>query len=212
MYCRPSAEQPSRSSHFCGLRPGEARAVRWEDYDTDKGILRVSRSMWRTHLNDPKTEQSVAPVPVAQALADILDKAPRTGEFILPDHPGKPVYLHNLASRVVVPALERCAVCHEMKSKHGKATHEFALGRSLPWRGWYACRRGCATLATSLDSALAAKSLLGMPTSRRRRAITSRAFRPKRSARWTKLTHCLIMRIVLIGRTRALGNAELLAV
>jgi hypothetical protein len=28
------------------------------------------------------------------------------------------------------------------------------------WRGWYAFRRGAATLATSLDSPLAAKSLL----------------------------------------------------
>jgi hypothetical protein len=44
------------------------------------------------------------------------------------------------------------------KKKHGTNGHEF---QSLPaWHGWYGLRRGLATLTTSLDSQLAAKSLL----------------------------------------------------
>jgi hypothetical protein len=118
-------------------------------------------SAWRTHLTTPKTEESIGAVPVAQVLADILAKLPHSSEFILPAPKGKPLDLHNLAARVVAPGLQRCAICHEQKSEHDKATHPFELDKDLPeWRGWYACRRGLATVATSVDSALAAKSLL----------------------------------------------------
>jgi integrase len=48
--------------YFCGLRPGEARAARWEDYDGK--TLRIRASMWRKHTTLPKTTDSVAPVPV----------------------------------------------------------------------------------------------------------------------------------------------------
>jgi integrase len=37
---------------FAGLRPGEARGARWEDYDCK--ILSVKRSVWRKHTTDPK--------------------------------------------------------------------------------------------------------------------------------------------------------------
>ncbi|HEV2340249.1 MAG TPA: hypothetical protein VGS15_00455 [Candidatus Acidoferrales bacterium] len=144
---------------FCGLRPGEARAAKWSNYDGK--TLRIQGSMWRGILGAPKTPESCAPVPVASALREIIDEMPRISEFILAGPSGKPVDLHNLAARVIVPSLERCATCHEMKTKHAKADHEFVRDDSLPvWRGWYALRRGCATLATSLDGALAAKSLL----------------------------------------------------
>ena len=66
--------------------------------------------------------------------------------------------LHNLAARVVIPALARCAECGKVEKGHETNGHEF---KKLPeWHGWYALRRGLATLATSLDSQLAAKSLL----------------------------------------------------
>jgi hypothetical protein len=62
-----------------------------------------------------------------------------------------------MAARVVIPALAVCAECRKAKKEHGNG-HEF---RNLPtWCGWYALRRGLATLATSIDSQLAAKSLL----------------------------------------------------
>lgn len=146
---------------FAGLRPGEARAAQWADYDADKRILRVKSSMWRTVLGTPKTEQSCGFVPMAQVLADTLADLPRISQFILAGPSGKPVDLHNLAARVVSPALQRCAICHEAKAEHAEAEHPFELDKSLPlWRGWYALRRGLATAATTVDSAIAAKSLL----------------------------------------------------
>jgi len=144
--------------YFCALRPGEARAARWENYDAKSKTLRIRASMWRTHTTLPKTEESVAPVPVAETLADILRESRRESGYILASPLGKPVDLHNLASRVVIPRLARCAECGEEKKKHDTNGHEF---QSLPaWHGWYGLRRGRATLATSIDSQLAAKSLL----------------------------------------------------
>ena len=147
---------------FCALRPGEARAAQWADYDEDRHVLRISRSMWRTHLGTPKTEESAGVVPVASKLAEILAELPRNrSQFILAAPSGKPVDFHNLSARVVGPALERCAICHERKLDHGEATHPFKLDASLPkWRGWYPLRRGLATTATQLDTPLAAKGLL----------------------------------------------------
>jgi integrase len=142
--------------YFCGLRPGEARAARWEDYDGK--TLRIRASMWRTHLTEPKTAESVAPVPVAETLADVLRESRRESGYILASPLGRPVDLHNLASRVMIPALGCCAKCGKEKTEHVTNGHDF---QPLPkWRGWYALRRGLATLATSLDSQLAAKSLL----------------------------------------------------
>jgi integrase len=127
--------------YFCGLRPGEARAARWDDYDEAKRTLRVRASRWRTFTTTPKTEESSAVVPVAEALVAILRGMPRHSEYILAGPSKVPADLHNLARRTIVPALKR--------------------DESLPtWHGWYALRRGLATIATSVDSPLAAKSLL----------------------------------------------------
>jgi integrase len=144
--------------YFCALRPGEARAARWEDYDGR--TLRIRASMWRTHTTEPKTPESIAPVPVAETLRDILGESRRESGYILASPLGKPVDLHNLASRVVIPTLSRCAECSKEEKEHDANGHEFK--KLLEWHGWYALRRGLATLAASLghDSQLAAKSLL----------------------------------------------------
>jgi integrase len=141
---------------FCGLRPGEARAARWENYDGK--TLKVRQSMWRKHLTDPKTSESAGVQVVPQTLADILSESRSDDGYILTSPLGKPVDLYNLTFRVIVPALARCASCHKGKEDHKTAEHEF---QPLPkWRGFYALRRGLATLATSVDSQMGAKSLL----------------------------------------------------
>jgi integrase len=142
--------------YFCGLRPGEARAARWENYDGK--TLKIRASMWRKHLTDPKTAESAAVQVVPEILADILAESRRDDGFILTSPLGKPVDLYNLTSRVIVPALARCGNCKKEKQNHKTVDHEF---QPLPkWRGFYALRRGLATLATSVDSQMGAKSLL----------------------------------------------------
>jgi integrase len=142
--------------YFTGLRPAEACGLKWCDYDAQTKTITVSRSRWRGLENEPKTKDSNAPIPVPRILADILDTAERLSEYVLTSPTGKSVDLHNLSSRVIRPALAKCATCK--KEKHAANGHEYApIGE---WHGFYAGRRGCATLATSLETPLAAKGLL----------------------------------------------------
>lgn len=122
---------------FCGLRPGEARGARWEDYDGQR--LQIRQSVWRTFTTDPKTEQSIAPLPVCESLAAILNENRQRSGFILAGPTGKPTNLNNLARRVVIPTLRE---------------------KGIPWYGWYSLRRGIATLLKKVEGAEAAKDLL----------------------------------------------------
>jgi integrase len=150
---------------FAGLRPGEARGIRWEDFDGKR--LHIAQSVWHKFTTDPKTPDAASPVPVIETLAEILcdlrerDGNPSTGP-ILRGPSGKPMILDNLSKRVVIPALKRCAVCGEQESEHDEAEHEFKLDESLPkWAGWYSLRRGVATtLAGLTKDGMASKGLL----------------------------------------------------
>jgi integrase len=129
--------------YFAGLRPGEARGIRWEDYDGRK--LQILRSVWRTHTTPPKTEAAAKPVPVIEPLRELLaelravEANPESGP-ILRGVLGRPLDLNMLAKRVVVPVLSKT---------------------KIPWHEWYALRRGIGTLtATLAKDANAAKGLL----------------------------------------------------
>jgi integrase len=146
------------------LRSGEARGVRWEDFDGNKLVVR--RSVWRTYTTSPKAASSAMPVPVIEPLGSILaelreaDGNPDSGP-ILRGPLGKPLDLHNLGNRVVIPALKRCAICRCQKSKHEAGGHDFELDTSIPqWHGWYSLRRGVGTAVADLSNSLAAKGLL----------------------------------------------------
>ncbi len=141
---------------FTGLRPSEAQGLRWSDYDAKTKTIRITQSRWRRVPGETKTASSKAPIPVPQLLADFLDVAPRLSEYVLTSPKGKPIDLHNLAARIIQPALAKCSVCR--KAKHEANGHVYQPFGA--WVGFYAGRRGCATLATSLETPLAAKSLL----------------------------------------------------
>ncbi len=111
---------------FTGLRKGELRGLKWEDYSD--GEIRVRRSVWNRHVSDPKTPSSKAPVPVISPLAKFLERYrlsvgnPQSGWMFASR--GKPPHLDNLARRVIGPIFEKAG---------------------LPWYGWHAFRRGLAT-------------------------------------------------------------------
>lgn len=150
---------------FTGVRPGEARGACWEDYDGHR--LLVRQSVWHTHTTSPKTKSSEKPVPVIEPLRSILadlredDLNPFNGP-ILRGPSGKPLDLHNLANRVVIPTLDACAECKQGESEHANADHAYRRDDRLPhWHGWYSLRRGVATAVSALSKdSLAAKGLL----------------------------------------------------
>jgi|SRR6516225_670705 len=99
----------------------------WENYDGEQ--IRISRSYWRSHVQEPKTKKSKAPVPVIAQLAErlnlhwALSANPASG-LMFPTPKGRPINLDALATDVIRPTLN---------------------AQGLQWYGWHAFRRGLAT-------------------------------------------------------------------
>ncbi|HZP25121.1 MAG TPA: tyrosine-type recombinase/integrase, partial [Terriglobales bacterium] len=97
----------------------------------------------------PKTRKGRAPVPVIRQLAERLElHRLRCGNLqsgpIFANSSGKPLCMNNLLARVILPALNRCAVCRKDEAAHdAKADHSFKRDARYPeWHGWHAARRG----------------------------------------------------------------------
>jgi integrase len=141
-----------------GLRHSEIRGLRWADYDEENGLLHIRRSVWRTTIQETKTESSEDSVPVLPVLRLLLFKhrervKPSSQEqyIFAGKRRGTPLNLANLVRRVIIPTIEKCLVCRKPKSKHEEENHEFRLDESLRWKGWHAFRRGLATMLYSAD-------------------------------------------------------------
>jgi integrase len=147
-------DEPARTVVFLmaetGLRISELRGLRWEDLAGD--TLTIQRSMWKNHVNEPKTAASKAPIPIPRQLAELLemrralDGFPTTGP-IFRTGLGTPLSMDNVRMRLILPVLNRCAVCKKAPGKpHWKEEHEYRRDETMPrWRGWHAFRRGLAT-------------------------------------------------------------------
>jgi integrase len=77
--------EPSRSVVWLlvltALRIGELLALRWQDIDLQTGVLRVSRTLYEGHIDEPKTRSSVRSVPLSGKGLEIwpaLDQRSRT--------------------------------------------------------------------------------------------------------------------------------------
>lgn len=67
---------------FTGLRWGEASALRWDDIDEARGIIRIRRSNWKGVAVSPKTAKSTRSVPLplpVVALLATVSKSKRRG-------------------------------------------------------------------------------------------------------------------------------------
>jgi integrase len=140
---------------FAGLRPGEARGAKWEDYDAK--TLSVRQSVWRNHTTDPKTASSAKPVLVIEPLRELLgglreaEGNPENGP-ILRGEKGKPLDLNMLAKRIIRPALRNRENYRDGNAKDWKP---------IEWQGFYSLRRGIATQLTAITrDPMAAKGLL----------------------------------------------------
>jgi integrase len=142
---------------FLGLRPGEIAALRWEDFDA--GNVHIRRSVVRGKIGTPKTEESLASLPLISQVKVPLELwrrkcgKPEEGwvfgsSGVLPDEyivspelkylagGPAPVDLHNVISRVIIPHVNgrKCVPCDKVQTKS-----------KVVWKGLYAGRRGACT-------------------------------------------------------------------
>ena len=119
---------------FTGLRRGEIRGMRWQDYRD--GEIHVSQSIWEGHATLPKTFQRRSAAPVIKPVARMLDAHrnrcgnPEIGPAFAASN-GKPVSLNNVLTRSIKPGLK--------KTEIGSLCH-----------GWHAARRGLGSNLYSL--------------------------------------------------------------
>ena len=89
---------------FCGLRPNEAFALRWEDVDFDREQLRIRRSIHRfAGIGLPKTASSEREVDMLPLVVDELqEQRSRTqlrGDLVFLNDTGGPIDLTNFRDR-----------------------------------------------------------------------------------------------------------------
>jgi integrase len=111
---------------YTGLRLGEIRGLRWEDFKGE--VIEVKRSVWRKHVGNTKTVSSAGTIPVIPVLGKALNehraKSPAGQQYLFESGTKQPLVIANLTRRSIVPKLKEA---------------------NVPWEGWHGFRRGLAT-------------------------------------------------------------------
>lgn len=140
-------------SGFCGLRFGEAVALRRTDIDLERGIVHVRHGVTRVKgtktIGKPKTRESVRdvamPAIVTEALREHLANLPITGGrlgLVFPGRDGQPLAPSALYGRSA--RVERRGGKSFTKAAYGFYAARDAIGR--PELHWHDLRRTAATL------------------------------------------------------------------
>ncbi|MGB8063100.1 MAG: site-specific integrase [Candidatus Sulfotelmatobacter sp.] len=141
--------EPSRSLVWVlvltGLRIGELLALRWQDVDLKAGLLRVCRTLYEGHFDEPKTRSSVRTVPLSakgvEILTNVRPRAFTMDALVFCTKKETPLCRRNLRNRQLAP------VCEELK---------------IPKIGWHSLRHANATLLDAVGTPLGTvQSLLG---------------------------------------------------
>jgi integrase len=110
---------------FSGLRKGEIRGLRPEDYDGS--CLKIERAAWRHHIARPKGKRGAGIAPLIPTAAAVLNEhlaATKVRNFIFETLDGEPGALDYVVREAIRPALAKAGI---------------------PWYGLHAFRRGLAT-------------------------------------------------------------------
>src|SRR5580700_3741273 len=96
---------------FTGLRIGELLALRWRDVDLETGVLRVTRSVYEGHFDEPKTARSRRSVPLgAKSIEILLARKPAGVDpegLIFSSRAGTAFERHNLSHKQLRPACKK---------------------------------------------------------------------------------------------------------
>jgi integrase len=151
---------------FMGLRPGEIEGLKWEDFDEE--WLHIRRSVVRGEVGTPKTEESLASIPLMDAVRVPLElwrqkSGKATEGWLFPTEAKTPTALNNFVNRIIKPALKKAGI---------------------EWRrgGLYCGRRGAATEViektgnVALAQALLRHKNMGTTLTFYKKRISDRAF------------------------------------
>jgi integrase len=116
---------------FTGLRRGEIRGMRWENLESGEPLAfyRVSQSIWKGIVTEPKTAKSKAPVPIIGLLAKRLtEHRARCG------NPESGAMFTNSLRNTL-----------DLNELYQRIIKDILAAAHISWHGWHAFRRGLAT-------------------------------------------------------------------
>jgi len=120
-----------------GLRIGELLALRWQDVDLQAGVLRVRRTLYEGHFDEPKTKHSNRVVPFGPKVLSILrahtPEAHEDDALIFMSSHGTPLCRRNLKNRQLTPVCKSLGIVdinwHALR--HASATLLDSVGTPL---------------------------------------------------------------------------------
>jgi integrase len=132
---RVSADEPLGTICFVlgstGMRIGEVLALRIEDLDFQRNLIHVRHSVFAGHLGTPKSEASVAPLPMP------LDLARRLQTFLASKH-----YRQNSQRLLFANRRGRPFSANKLREKK---LRPLLVSLGIPLGGFHAFRHGVAT-------------------------------------------------------------------
>jgi len=112
---------------LCGLRIGEVLALRWSDFDLDRGTLTVRHTLWRGQTTLPKTPSSRRSISLPErALEALVRHSNGSDGCVFATRTGKPVAAHHFHKCSWRPMLAKAGMPRTLtfhKLRHGAASH-----------------------------------------------------------------------------------------
>ena len=109
-----------------GLRAGEILALSTGDFDLERNLLTVRRSVWRGKLQTPKNSNSLAVLPMPDALARIVREHISTleSEWLFLNNRGHHFIAENVVRQALAPILDKLKIprCGFHAFRHAHAT------------------------------------------------------------------------------------------
>ncbi|WP_180763109.1 site-specific integrase [Helicobacter sp. 11S02596-1] len=123
---------------FTGMRTGEMLALKWEDIDFDRNIIRVNKSIRESRLTSPKTRASIREVDMLPVVKQALleQKAlKRSDSVVFPNQEGKMFSDSHSLKRYWQPLFKRLGFGDRVlyNTRHSFASLMIAQGEDILW-------------------------------------------------------------------------------
>jgi integrase len=146
-----------------GLRKGELQGLMWEHFKVQKdgsAKITVAQSVWHGQVITPKTEASSDVIDLGEDFVAYIEEYRKAiggvdSGFLFGYSASRPIDLDSFRKWVMLPMLNRCAICKRPETVHGEESvfhpsretkHGFKRDETMPiWKGWHAFRRGAAS-------------------------------------------------------------------